>query len=174
MIPDKVKTFLLWAAAALAVAGILWPACAKAEEWDLIVMRDDNYEHQQGDIIAILPAGGRWTGCSNDQSRNFLIVRVSGLTKEEAYALTESQLDETDKESPVIVLPRKYRLDLARLKDSKLPEMSLDNVKNKGNYQPFMQFDVKIKMDSDVELYDKIRKVFVKKPTIPIAVSEIK
>ena len=154
MLPEPFKRSLMWMLALAAVAMMLWPVTCKAEAWDLYVMRDTNHEHIAGDIISVHPAGGIWTGVKNDQSKNFLIIRVDGLTKDEAHALLEEEHEISAEGDLTVKLPRRYNFSFVMLKDS-LPELDDKKAREKGAYQPFMENKKVLKLKDKSFLWDK-------------------
>jgi len=95
---------------------------------------------KQGDIIAVKPAGWQW---GKKEVNGFLIVPVTGLTKEEAHSMCQphysggiKQEELTESMNPVRAGKRRYSIPLDIIKDWE-PDLNIADVENKNKvYQP--------------------------------------
>ncbi len=115
---------------------------------------------KQGDIIAVKPAPWNWGKKEVDQ---FLVVPVSGLTKEEAHDLCQPsyaggvlQKDlptDIDAEPVAMVGKRRYSIPMATIKKGWKADMVTADVEDKKKvYQPLKDAKVKIDFSEKVQI----------------------
>jgi len=115
---------------------------------------------KQGDIIAVKPAPWNWGKKEVDQ---YLIVPVTGLTKEEAHELCQpsyaggvlqKDLPTGLEADPVaIVAKRRYSIPLAIIKTGWKTDMIIADVEDKKKvYQPLKDAKVEIDFAEEVQI----------------------
>ena len=120
---------------------------------------------KQGDIIAVKPAGWQWGRKELDE---YLIVPVTGLTKEEAHDLCQPQYEggvlqkdlpvmdpkaETKPEPVAVVAKRRFSIPIAAIKAGWKTGMATADVEDKKKvYQPLKDADVKIDFAEKVQI----------------------
>jgi hypothetical protein len=129
-------------------------AIAVKDEADL---KSGHRRKKQGDIIAVKPAPWEWGRKEVDE---YLIVPVTGLTKEEAHSLCQpyyeggvKQEDITEESSPKVVGKRRYSIPLDTIKNGWAADMKTADVEGKTKvYQPLKDSKVKIDFSEKVAI----------------------
>jgi len=119
-------------------------------EFAIAVKDEEGKRKKQGDIIAVKPAPWDWGRKEVDE---YLIVPVTGLTKEEAHNLCQphydggvKQEDITVENIPAIVGKRRYNIPLDTIKTGWCADMITVDVEDKTKiYQPLK--DAKVVID---------------------------
>ena len=112
---------------------------------------------KQGDIIAVKPAGWQW---GKKELDGFLIVPVTGLTKEEAHSMCQPHYDGgvkqeeiTEESTSAVVGKRRYNIPLDTIKNGWCKDMKTADVENKTKiYQPLKDANIKLDFTEKVSI----------------------
>ena len=85
-----------------------WLESATQEQLDKCNPASVNARIQIGDIVVIKPNGWEWG--REETLPNYYIIKVPNISVEEAEYATQSLMDTTDPEKPVMLKKRKYQI----------------------------------------------------------------
>lgn len=74
-----------------------------------------NARSQKGDIIVVRPDGWEWG--SSECPPNFVVVKLKGVAVEDVKKYEEQLIDTTDKDKPIVLKRRKYKIDSVLVDD---------------------------------------------------------